>query len=88
LNEFFRIEGIECYPDNTVEIYNRWGVLVFKRDGYNNNDRFFKGFSEGRVTINKKEKLPGGVYYYTLKYKDRKSNIQDKAGYLYLNSTR
>jgi hypothetical protein len=43
---------------------------------------------EGRVTMNKKEKLPGGVYYYTLKYKDKKSNIHNKAGYLYLNSTR
>jgi hypothetical protein len=25
-----------CYPENTVEIYNRWGVLVFETTGYNN----------------------------------------------------
>jgi hypothetical protein len=32
----FSIRGLECYADNTVEIYNRWGVLVFERAGYNN----------------------------------------------------
>jgi hypothetical protein len=29
----FVIDGLEdtiCYPENTVEIYNRWGVLVFE----------------------------------------------------------
>jgi hypothetical protein len=26
-----------CYSENTVEIYNRWGVLVFETTGYNNN---------------------------------------------------
>ncbi|MDX6187709.1 gliding motility-associated C-terminal domain-containing protein, partial [Flavobacterium sp. Fl-77] len=42
MNERFYIQGIECYPDNTVQIYNRWGVLVFERDHYNNTDVAFR----------------------------------------------
>ena len=83
-NERFYIRGIECYPDNTVEIYNRWGVLVFERDNYNNEERVFKGFSEGRTTIKQSDGLPSGTYYYILKYKDSDSKAYQKAGYLYL----
>jgi uncharacterized repeat protein (TIGR01451 family)/gliding motility-associated-like protein len=84
-NDVFYIGGIECYPENRVEIYNRWGVLVFERTGYNNTDRAFKGISEGRVTVNQSVGLPVGTYYYILKYTDFDGVGQDKAGYLYLN---
>ncbi|WP_159085967.1 gliding motility-associated C-terminal domain-containing protein [Flavobacterium faecale] len=84
-NDVFYVRGIECYPDNTVEIYNRWGVLVFERNNYNNADRAFKGISEGRVTISQATELPTGTYYYIVNYKDTDSVLQQKAGYLYLN---
>jgi gliding motility-associated-like protein len=83
-NERFYIRGIECYPDNTVQIYNRWGVLVFEREHYNNNDVVFKGFSEGRTTVKESDGLPEGTYYYILRYKDNQSKPQEEAGYLYL----
>jgi gliding motility-associated-like protein len=84
-NDVFYIRGLECYPKNTVEIYNRWGVLVFERSAYNNTDRAFKGISEGRVTVNQSEELPTGTYYYILKYNDSASVGHEKAGYLYIN---
>ncbi|QIH40022.1 T9SS type B sorting domain-containing protein [Flavobacterium sp. Sr18] len=84
-NDVFYIRGLECYPENTVEIYNRWGVLVFERNGYNNTDRTFIGISEGRVTITQAEKLPVGTYYYVLKYKTGSTDTVKKAGYLYIN---
>ncbi|MFC4391556.1 T9SS type B sorting domain-containing protein [Flavobacterium quisquiliarum] len=84
-NERFYIRGIECYPDNTVEIYNRWGVLVFSIDQYNNNDRAFRGYSNGRSTIKQTEGLPVGTYFYILKYKDNANAPQQKSGYLYIN---
>ncbi|MBB1194587.1 hypothetical protein DNC80_13025, partial [Flavobacterium sp. SOK18b] len=84
-NKVFRIRGLECYSDNTVEIYNRWGVLVFERTGYNNDDRAFRGVSEGRVTIKQSEELPEGTYYYILRYKDSAATSFEKAGYLYIN---
>ncbi|MFN7100423.1 MAG: gliding motility-associated C-terminal domain-containing protein, partial [Flavobacterium sp.] len=84
-NKIFRVRGLECYQDNRVEIYNRWGVLVFERNGYNNDDRAFRGVSEGRVTVKQSEELPEGTYYYILKYKDSVGNNFEKAGYLYIN---
>ncbi|MFV8354530.1 gliding motility-associated C-terminal domain-containing protein, partial [Flavobacterium sp. XS2P14] len=84
-NKVFRIRGLECYADNTVEIYNRWGVLVFERAGYNNDDRAFRGVSEGRVTVKQAEELPEATYYYILRYKDNAGTSFEKAGYLYIN---
>ncbi|MFC0778551.1 Ig-like domain-containing protein, partial [Flavobacterium sp. HJSW_4] len=84
MNERFYIRGIECYPNNTVQIFNRWGVLVFERDHYNNNDVVFKGYSEGRTTVKESNGLPEGTYYYILRYKDNQSKPRQEAGYLYL----
>ncbi|MDQ6527943.1 gliding motility-associated C-terminal domain-containing protein [Flavobacterium sp. LHD-85] len=84
-NARFYIRGIECYPDNTVEIYNRWGVLVFSIDQYNNNDRVFVGYSNGRSTIKQTDGLPVGTYFYILKYKDSAQKSHQESGYLYLN---
>jgi gliding motility-associated-like protein len=58
LNEYFNIQGVEKYPNNSVEIYNRWGVLVYDVEGYDNNSRAFRGVSEGRVTVKQSAELP------------------------------
>ena len=79
------IRGLECYSDNSIQIFNRWGVLVFEREHYNNDDVVFKGFSEGRLTVERSQELPAGTYFYILKYRDSKSNAFEKSGYLYLN---
>jgi uncharacterized repeat protein (TIGR01451 family)/gliding motility-associated-like protein len=83
-NERFYIQGLECYPDNSVQIFNRWGVLVFEREHYNNADIAFRGVSEGRATVKDSNGLPEGTYYYIIRYKDKQSNLQQEAGYLYL----
>jgi gliding motility-associated-like protein len=88
LNDTFIIEGIECYPDNTVKIFNRWGVLVFETENYNNNSNSFVGFSHGRVTIGQSEKLPMGTYFYLIAYRTMTANgleTIDASGYLYLH---
>ena len=88
LNEFFNIENIEntvCFPTNKVEIYNRWGVLVYETDQYDNNSRVFKGISEGRVTIDRAMELPTGTYYYILNYTTSDGEYLSKKGYVYLS---
>ena len=85
LNDFLNIQGIECYPDNTVQIYNRWGVLVFEVDGYNNTSKVFQGFSDGRTTINRKVALPSGTYFYVLHVYDSDGTTSTKKGYLSIN---
>ena len=83
-NDYLFIRGLDCYNDNSIEIYNRWGVKVYETQGYDNSTRAFRGYSEGRVTINKSEPLPYGTYYYILKYKDYTGNSLTKTGFLYL----
>ncbi|AHM61554.1 hypothetical protein D770_16500 [Flammeovirgaceae bacterium 311] len=36
-NATFAIKKLEMYPDNELTIYNRWGQVVFKKQGYNND---------------------------------------------------
>ena len=38
-NDVFTIENIEQFPDNKVEVFNRWGQKVFEMKGYNNLDK-------------------------------------------------
>ncbi|WDF66362.1 gliding motility-associated C-terminal domain-containing protein [Flavobacterium sp. KACC 22763] len=85
LNDTFHIKGLDNFPDNTLEIYNRWGVKVYDAKGYNESDRMFAGYSDGRATINRGEKLPTGTYFYILKYNNGKQ-VREKAGYLYINN--
>ncbi|MBO9583676.1 MAG: gliding motility-associated C-terminal domain-containing protein [Flavobacterium sp.] len=92
INDFFKIDNIDettCYPGNTVEIYNRWGVLVFETTNYNNTTNAFDGTSRGRTTVKQSDGLPTGTYFYIITYKslDGNNNVQDHKldGYLYLS---
>jgi gliding motility-associated-like protein len=90
-NDVFYLEGIDCYPNNSVEVYNRWGVKVYETNGYDNVNKVFDGYSDGRTTISRSKLLPTGTYYYILKYEygfdgiNGKQNIE-KAGYLYIQN--
>jgi gliding motility-associated-like protein len=85
-NEYLNIEGIERYPENSIEIFNRWGILIYYAEGYNNNSKSFRGISEGKLTVNANAKLPEGTYYYLLKYKKSNGSTKEKAGYLFINN--
>ena len=84
VNDELIIRNIDFYPNNTLEIYNRWGVLVYQADGYGQKNVLFKGLSDGRTTINRNEELPEGTYFYTLMYVNSKGIQRQKAGYLYI----
>ncbi len=60
LNDFALITCIEDYPVNTFEVFNRWGQLVYRAEGYDNSAKRW----EGRTASG--ELLPDGVYYYVL----------------------
>ena len=89
-NDTFVIANIndECYTGNSIEIYNRWGVLVFDTKDYNNESNYFDGTSRGRSTINQSSGLPTGTYFYILNYSylDVNDTVVSKKedGYLYL----
>jgi len=59
-NDFFRVLGIEGFPDNQVIIFNRWGNEVYNRKGYTNDpDTAFQGRWDGKT-------LPDGTYFYVI----------------------
>lgn len=88
-NDYFMIENINNFPNNKVEIYNRWGVKVYDTKNYDSNGNVFQGYSDGRVTMNKNEKLPSGTYFYIVVYEYQSaqgSRMIKKSGYLHLEN--
>lgn len=85
VHDVLSIRGLELYPNNTLHIYNRWGVLVYVTKSYNTQGNTFDGTSEGRVTVDKENKLPVGTYFYILEYEDQSGNMKSMSGYIYLN---
>jgi hypothetical protein len=87
-NDYFEIRNINdiCRTGNRVEIYNRWGVLVYEINGYDNNDatRRFEGLSKGRATLNASDQLPTGTYFYIVSWTLDNGNTETRDGYLYL----
>jgi gliding motility-associated-like protein len=56
-NDFFVIDGIQFYSDNSVKVFSKWGDEVFASKGYQNN---WNG--QGKSGSD----LPAGTYYYVL----------------------
>lgn len=65
-NDFVVITCIETALKNHMEIYNRWGQLVFETDNYTNNDTDTEHNWNGLNTAG--SALAEGVYYYVLTY--------------------
>jgi gliding motility-associated-like protein len=59
-NDEWIIDGIELFPDCMVEVYNRWGELLFQSPGYKEH---WKGTYKGK-------ELPVGTYYYIINLND------------------
>ncbi|MFI8380502.1 Ig-like domain-containing protein, partial [Leeuwenhoekiella sp. NPDC079379] len=86
LNDVFMIQNITDFPNNTVQIFNRWGVEVFSTKAYDpNSDNAFRGFSDGRATVRRGERLPTGTYYYIITYERDSGEIRKLASFLYIN---
>ncbi len=58
-NPFFYLENIEEFPNNSVTIFNRWGVQLFNTKGYNNRDNYWP-------VRNSTEKITSGTYFYVI----------------------
>ena len=59
-NDDWIIENIEEFPNCVVEVYNRWGELLFQSVGYKEK---WAGLYKGQL-------LPVGTYYYIINLND------------------
>ncbi len=66
VNEKFEIVGIDSYPNSSLEVFNRWGKVVYKASNYKNN-------WEGTNTEN--EPLLEDSYFYIIKVNEDKKPI-------------
>ncbi len=88
-NDYFLIENITNFPNNKVEIFNRWGVRVFETTNYDSTGNVFRGYTDGRVNVKKNERLATGTYYYVFSYEyvnEKGTQVVKKSGYLHLDN--
>ena len=57
VNDYFKIQGIEAFPNSQLLVFNRWGNEVYRAKGYLNN---WDG------TWKSDKLLPDGTYFYVL----------------------
>ena len=59
-NEYWQIDFVDKFPQMEVEIYNRWGEMLFESVGYGTpwDGRYNGGY------------VPVGTYYYVIKLND------------------
>jgi serine protease inhibitor len=87
LNDNLKIENIENFPINQIEIYNRFGEIVWKTEYYNNDSNTFKGRANVSGVYQKDSDLPTGTYYFLLKYYDSYlGKYTDLKSFLYINN--
>ncbi len=58
VNDTWTISHVASFPENSIQIFDRWGVLTWKIDGYNNQDKVWAGRNL------KGHSVPDGTYYY------------------------
>jgi gliding motility-associated-like protein len=58
VNDSWVIEGIQFYPQSLAQIFDKWGDLVYEKQGYNSN-----WYGQGKNG----EFLPDCTYYYVVK---------------------
>ncbi|MDG1013920.1 MAG: gliding motility-associated C-terminal domain-containing protein, partial [Flavobacteriaceae bacterium] len=75
-NDYMVIENAEYFPDNSLEVYNRDGHLIYSQTQYGVDDNLFRGVANvgniyGGGTIynsSSGSNLPTGSYLYVFKY--------------------
>jgi gliding motility-associated-like protein len=73
INDFWIVYNVDYFENNRVEIYNRWGNLVYQKSPYDNT-------WEG--TNNKGAMLSDGTYYYIL---DLGNGSPTRSGYIVIH---
>ena len=69
-NDFFYIKNADKYPNNSLRIFDRNGIIIYEENGYGVDNKLFFGKSN----INKSNAiLPSGSYFYIFSYIDQSS---------------
>lgn len=64
-NNQWVIDGIQDYPDNEVQVFNRSGLLIFQMKNYDNETRVWSG-ETNRLHLNAEKLAPDDTYFYVI----------------------
>ena len=78
-NETLEIPAAQEYPDNAIQIYNRYGQLVFQQEHYTGG---FDGQANVELTVSREKGLEPGIYFYIITFNELRQQHQ---GYFYLS---
>ena len=84
-NTALKIVGIEDFPNNSIEIYNRYGELVWAGNNYDNSTIVFKGMANVSGVVSKNSYLPSGTYFFILQYPNTCQQTELK-GFIHLEN--
>jgi hypothetical protein len=84
-NKALKIVGIEDFPINSIEIYNRYGELVWAGNNYDNSTIVFQGMANVSGVVSKNSYLPSGTYFFILQYPNTCQQTELK-GFIHLEN--
>ena len=67
INDTWIIPGIELYPNCLVEIYTRWGQMIYSATSYNES-KAWDGKKGGKAASE-------SVYYYVIRLRDADDHV-------------
>lgn len=79
-NDALVIENLDRSASNSIQIFDRYGVMVYSKDNYQND---FDGRSNREQVIQRNSGLASGIYFYIITMHDLQQKHQ---GYLYLSN--
>lgn len=76
-NDYWFIRSIDSYPSNSIKVFDRWGIVVYQIQNYDNGSvmwdgRANTGFESGKL-------LEQGTYFYTV---DLGNETKPMSGYV------
>ncbi len=77
-HDFLEVVNIEFFPNNSIQIFNRWGDVVYATEGYDNLNTIFTGIANKGSS----GELPTGTYYYSI---DLNNSSEVKSGFFMLS---
>lgn len=78
INDVFEIPNISRFPGNRLQVFNRWGNLVFETNEYDNT---WDGTSTSKLNF-MGDLLPTGTYYYVFDTNTEEFGVA--TGYVYI----
>jgi gliding motility-associated-like protein len=60
INDDWTITNLQYFNENSVMVVDRWGSLIYRATGYNNESTVWKGVNSSGTLV------PSGTYFYTI----------------------